>query len=213
MIGKASWLTTGLLLLATVAEARVTRIEIMHRERFASDQDFGSAGSYEKLIGRFYGELEPAAPLNSGIVDLDKAPRNANGMVEYSSDFYILKPLDLSKGNGALLYDVNNRGNKLALYQFNSAPLVNDPTTAADAGNGFLLRYGFTIMWSGWLPDLPDANNNLRLYVPIARDAGVPSPPSTSENVGVCRFPRKLQSSRRVRPDNSEKGGTNAAQI
>lgn len=172
MIRKASWLAAGLLLLTTMAEARITRIEIMRREPFASGQDFGSAGSYEKLIGRFYGELDPAAPLNSGIIDLDKAPRNTNGMVEYSSDFYILKPLDLSKGNGALLYDVNNRGNKLALYQFNSAPLVNDPTTVADAGNGFLLRYGFTIVWSGWLPDLPDANNNLRLYVPIARDAG-----------------------------------------
>src|SRR6516164_8691110 len=146
MIGKASWLAAGLLLLTTMAEARVTRIEIMRREPFASGQDFGSAGSYEKLIGCFYGELDPAAPLNFGIIDLDKAPRNTNGMVEYSSDFYILKPLDLSKGNGALLYDVNNRGNKLALYQFNSAPLVNDPTTAADAGNGFLLRYGYTIV-------------------------------------------------------------------
>ena len=91
------------------------------------------------MIGRFYGELDPAAPLNSGIVDLGKVPRNANGMVEYSSDFYILKPLDLSKGNGAILYDVNNRGNKLALYQFNSAPLVNDPTRRPD--NKLLVSY------------------------------------------------------------------------
>lgn len=174
MFGKASWLGAALLLLANVAEARVTRIEITHRELFASGQDFGAVGPYEKLVGRFYGELDPTAPLNASIVDLDMAPRNAKGMVEYSSDFYILRPLNLSKGNGALLYDVNNRGNKLALYQFNSAPPGNDPTTLSDAGNGFLMRHGFTVVWSGWLPDLPDANNNLRLFVPIARDAGGP---------------------------------------
>jgi hypothetical protein len=174
MIGKALSFGVAILLFANVAEARVTRIEITRHQLFADGQEFGSAGSYEKLVGRFYGELDPVAVLNSGIVDLDKAPRNAQGMVEYSSDFYILKPVDLSKGNGTLLYDVNNRGNKQALVQFNSAPRENDPSTAADAGNGFLMRYGFTIVWSGWLPDLPAINNNLRLYVPAANDPGGP---------------------------------------
>jgi len=92
--------------------------------------------------------------------------------VEYSADFYILRPVDLAKGNGALLYDVNNRGNKMALFQFNSAPPGrNDPSSAEDAGNGFLMREGFTVVWSGWLPDLPDTNNNLRLTVPVAHKA------------------------------------------
>ena len=172
MIGKALSIGTAILLFANVAEARVTRIEITRHEPFAGGQEFGTAGSYEKLVGRFYGVLDPAAVLNSGIVDLDKAPRNKEGMVEYSSDFYILKPIDLSKGNGALLYDVNNRGNKQALFQFNSALRENDPSTAADAGNAFLMRYGFTIVWSGWLPDLPAGNNNLRLRVPVAYDLG-----------------------------------------
>src|SRR5215472_9475805 len=144
----AGWLLAFLMLIVP-AQARVTRNDILRTEPFAGGAPFGTVGAYAKVVGRFHGELDPAAPLNSGIVDLDKAPRNANGMVEYSSNFYILKPLDLSKGNGALLYDVNNRGNKLALYQFNGAPLVNDPTTAADAGNGFLFRHGFTIVWSG----------------------------------------------------------------
>ncbi len=174
MIGKA--LSLGLigLLLAHGAEARVTKIEIARREPFAGGQSFGAAGPYEKLVGRFTGELDPAAPLNTGIVDLDKAPRNAKGLVEYSSDFYILKPLNLAAGNGALLYDVNNRGNKQALFQFNSGPRTNDPTTAEDAGNGFLMRTGFTVVWSGWLYDLPDANHNLRLTVPVARGANGP---------------------------------------
>jgi alpha/beta hydrolase family protein len=167
-------ISAALLLMGNIAEARVTRIEVTRHEPFAGGQAFRNTGSYEKLVGRFYGELDPAAVLNNGIVDLDKAPRNAKGMVGYSSDFYILKPVDLSKGNGALLYDVNNRGNKVALFQFNSAPTGNDPSTAADAGNGFLMRYGFTVVWSGWLPDLPASNNYLRLDVPIAQNPNGP---------------------------------------
>jgi Alpha/beta hydrolase domain len=162
------------LLAATAAEARVTRIEISRREPFASGQAFGNVGTYERIIGRFHGELDPAHGLNAGIVDLDKAPRNAGGKVEYSSDFEILKPLDIAKGNGALLYDVNNRGNKRALIQFNSAPASNDPATSIHAGNGFLMRHGFTVVWSGWIPGLPAANNALRIEVPTA---GTPASP------------------------------------
>jgi len=90
-----------------------------------------------------------ALPLNAVIVDLDKAPRNAKGQVEYAADFYILRPADLTKGNGALLYDVNNRGNKRALIQFNSAPASNDPATSEQTGNGFLMRQGYPRFASG----------------------------------------------------------------
>jgi Alpha/beta hydrolase domain len=162
-------------LLATVAaDAGVTRIEIARRVAFAGGQAFGAIGAYERIIGRFHGELDPAHPLNAGIVDLDKAPRNALGRVEYSSDFEILKPLDLAKGNGALLYDVNNRGNKRALIQFNNAPASNDPTALEHAGNGFLMRTGFTVLWSGWIADLPTTGNALRIEVPIATTAAGP---------------------------------------
>src|SRR5215204_953710 len=159
-----------LILTMAVAEARVTRLEISRQEPFAAGQAFGDIGPYEKVVGRFHGELNPAHPLNAEIVDLDKAPRNARGMIEYSSDFYIVKPVDISKGNAALLYDVNNRGNMRALAQFNSAQASNDPTTAQDAGNGFLMRNGFAVVWSGWIPGLP-ANNNLRIEVPVAGNA------------------------------------------
>src|SRR5258705_12446519 len=104
----------SLLLLTTAAHALVTRIEILRTEPFAAGQSFGNVGPYEKVVGRFHGELDPAAPLNAVIVDLDKAPRNARGRVEYTSDFYILRPADLANGNGALLYDFNNRGNNRA---------------------------------------------------------------------------------------------------
>src|SRR5262252_9825851 len=92
------------------AQARVMRIEITRQEPFAAGQTFGSVGAYEKVVGRFHGELDPKSPLNAAIVDLDKAPRNARGMVEYSADFYILKPVDVTKG--ALFYELANRGNK-----------------------------------------------------------------------------------------------------
>jgi hypothetical protein len=163
-------------LLTTAAEARVTRIEILRTEPFAGGQAFGNVGPYEKVVGRFHGELDPAAPLNAIIVDLDKAPRNARGQVEYASDFYILRPADLAKGNGALLYDVNNRGNKRALIQFNSAPASNDPSTPAQAGNGFLMRQGYSVVWSGWIPGLPADNNALRIEVPTAAGAAASGP-------------------------------------
>src|SRR6267142_4508546 len=125
MKATAPCLGLFLLLAATTADARVTRIEILRTEPFAAGQAFGTIGAYEKLVGRFHGELDPSDPLDAVIVDLDKAPRNARGRVEYSSDFYILRPADLAKGNGALLYDGNHRGNKRSLIQLNNAPESN----------------------------------------------------------------------------------------
>jgi hypothetical protein len=162
-----------LLALSVGAQARVTRIEILRTEPFAGGEVFGAGGAYQKVVGRFHGELDPKAPLDAVIVDLDKAPRNARGNVEYAADFYILRPADLAKGNGALLYDVNNRGNKRALIQFNSAPASNDPATPAQAGNGFLMREGYSVVWSGWIPDLP-ATDNLRIEVPAVANTSGP---------------------------------------
>ncbi len=153
----------------TAAEARVTRIEIGKREPFAAGQAFGSTGAYEKIVGRYHGALDPANPLNATIVDLDKAPRNAQGLVEYSADFYILKPVDLSKGNGAIFYEASNRGSKAILARFNNATArSNDPSTAEHAGDGFLMRRGFSLVWNGWMPGLPAGNDLLQITVPSA---------------------------------------------
>ena len=80
---------------------------------------FGAVGHYEYLTGTIVGTLDPAHPLNAGIVNLDKAPRDASGRVEYRSAFGLLKPVALSHGNGWLLYDAVNRGGKLALTRLN----------------------------------------------------------------------------------------------
>ena len=142
LLGCAS---LALIAASASAQARVTRIEITKQEPFAAGQAFGNVGAYEKVVGRFRGELDPTSPLNAVIIDLDKAPRNARGMVEYSADFYILKPVDVTKGNGALLYELANRGNKGILPRFNYAAGTNDPASGQHAGDGFLMRQGYTL--------------------------------------------------------------------
>src|SRR5262245_45439790 len=149
--------------MTATADARVTRIEIVKREPFAAGQSFGTTGAYEKVVGRYHGALDPKHALNAGIVDLDKAPRNAQGLVEYSADFYILKPVDLAKGNGAIFYEANNRGNKASLGRFNNGSRSNDPSTAEHAGDGFLMKQGFTVAWNGWMPGLPAENELMRI--------------------------------------------------
>src|SRR5215813_3243501 len=164
----------SLALITASAPARVTRIEITKQEPFAAGLTFATIGAYEKVVGRFRGELDPKSPLNAAIVDLDKAPRNARGMVEYSADFYILKPVDVTKGNGALLYELANRGNKGILPRFNYAAASNDPATPEHAGDGFLMRQGYTLLSNGWMNGLSAANNALRIELPIATNPSGP---------------------------------------
>ena len=112
---------------------------------------FGQVGPYEKLVGRATGEVDPRDPGNALIADIALAPRNAKGQVEYSTDVFILRPVDRSRGNHRIFFEVNNRGRLLSLAQLYDAPAeVNDPTTTLDAGNGFLMKQGYTIVLSGW---------------------------------------------------------------
>jgi hypothetical protein len=157
----------------------LTRLQIDRIEPFADGMPFGTVGSYVRLVGTAYGELDPQHPCNAVIVNLDKAPRNARGCVEYETDVYIMRPTDMSKGNRKLLYEVNNRGRKRLLSIFHEAPetsptSANDPATVDDAGNGFLFRQGYTLVWSGWDPDAPRANQGMTIRVPIATEGGKP---------------------------------------
>ena len=122
---------------------------------------FGQVGPYEKLVGRATGEVDPNDPKNALIVDINLAPRNSRGMVEYSTPVVILRPVNRRAATTGFFLDVNNRGELIALNQFNDAPPSNDPTTAADAGNGFLMRQGYTIVWSGWDITAPTTENRL----------------------------------------------------
>ncbi|MFN0054308.1 MAG: alpha/beta hydrolase domain-containing protein [Planctomycetales bacterium] len=160
-------------LCATVVRAEVVRVQIDRREPFAEGVAFGRSGPYERLLGRMFLEVDPESELNERIVDLKLAPRNAAGRVEFWTDFFLLKPVDTSRGNRRLLYDVNNRGNKLALGAFNNQG-GNDPRTRQDAGNGFLMREGYSILWCGWNGDALPGNDRLQIGIPIATDNGQP---------------------------------------
>ncbi len=150
-------------------------IDIERVEPLADGAEFGAAGAYERVIGRARGEVDPAHPGNAGIALIDKAPRNARGRVEYETDVFILRPRDFARGNGRLLYEVNNRGRKMLFGNIADGPQgMNDPRTLADVGNGFPLRLGYTIAWSGWDPDAPRANMGLALTAPVATDGGRP---------------------------------------
>ena len=155
-------------LLSGALSAGVVRVEIKSHGDVLEGRAFGSAGPYEKLVGRVYFEVDPANPINRIITDLDKAPRNAAGKVEFSSDLYILRPKDPDRGNGTALYEVSNRGGKGMLSFFNRARGSLDPASAEEFGDGFLLNQGYTLVWLGWQWDPPQRPGLMRLYAPRA---------------------------------------------
>ena len=160
-------------LLCASAHAEVVRMEVTERSTFADGMSFGPAGAYERIRGRMYLETDPLQEANTRISDLKLAPRNERGKVESWTDFFLLKPVHASKGNGHLLYDVNNRGNMLALSTFNDGERTNDPKTAAHAGNGFLMRQGFAVLWCGWNGEVQaDDTQRLLCGLPIATENG-----------------------------------------
>ena len=151
---------------ASSGAAGITRIVISKRQIAFGGASFGSAGSYEIVAGTAYGELDPHAPVNTGILNLNRAALNSHGRVEYSTDFMILKPLDSSKGNSRMIYDFVNRGRNTILRLNESG----DSFTASDAGNAFLMKHGYTVVWSGWQPDAPAGPGFLRASVPLVMD-------------------------------------------
>ena len=151
----------------------VTRLEITSQKPFADGQSFGTVGTYTQVEGTAHFAVDPLHPANETVADITLAPRNGQGLVEFSSDFRILRPDDPSKGNGRLLLDVLNRGKALALRNINSAPDVA-PDAPLDPGNGFLMRQGYTVAWCGWQHDVPDTPGLLRIQVPEALEDGKP---------------------------------------
>ena len=165
----------ALVLLSATLEARVVKFTVEKKRPLANGATYGTSGPYERLDGVAQFEVDPRDPANKGIALIDKAPLNANGKVEYATDIFILRPKDPARGNGRLLYEVNNRGRKMLFGNIADGPQgVNDPKTMADVGNGFPLRQGYTIVWSGWDPDAPRANMGLGLTAPVATDNGQP---------------------------------------
>ena len=125
-------------------------LDVSRRRPFADGIAFGEIGAFERLDGVARFTIDPHAPGDVHIVDLDKAPQNADGLVEYSADFSIIKPVEMSKANGRIFFDYGNRGNMRAIQFFNDAPASNDPIAAAHAGNGYLMRRGYVVANCAW---------------------------------------------------------------
>ena len=145
----------------------LTELEITRRTSFASGEGFGEVGAYELLEGTAHYVVDPSHARNRAVVDLELAPRNSSGAVEFSSDFAVLQPVNVDRGNRRILFDVVNRGRKTALT-FNSAPMATDHMAPLQAGNGYLMRRGYTVVWGGWQSDVPPTPGLIGLQGPEA---------------------------------------------
>jgi len=168
---KAAAAFAAALLSATPALAAVERIDILERVPFAEGESFGETGPYEKIRGIAHYALDPTLPANQTIADLKLAPRDSRGKVVFDSEFILLRPVGAEPST--LLYDVNNRGGIAILGQIDGkSPANNDPTTKADAGDGFLMRHGFSLLFSAWTWDVapkPAGVKPLVFTPPVAR--------------------------------------------
>ena len=157
------------------ADAKVVRIEITSRTAVLDGRAFASYGPYEKIVGKVFFAFDPGNPMNARIVDLDRAPRNSEGLVEAWADFVVLRPMRPLPGGGVALLEVSNRGGKASLAYFNGGSRTLDPTDPDDFGDGLLMRLGLTVIWIGWQHDVPLRDGLLRLHVPVASgDGGQP---------------------------------------
>ena len=155
------------------SEARVIRIVVEQTRLVLEGKGFGDVGPYERLDGTVYFEVDPDDPLNAGIVNLDKAPKTPEGRVGFSAPLYILKPVDMARGNRKIFYGVNNRGNKLEYAWRTHLPNSaqnNNATTEDDFGDALLLRLGYTYIDAGWMGNLAPGNDRLIPMLPVATE-------------------------------------------
>ncbi len=177
MFRHLAWLLA--LALHASVDARITEISVRSVMPFADGHSFGAVGPYERVSGVARGELNPNHARNRVIVNLDRAPRNARGNVEYDVDFDLLRPVNADRGNHKILYDVTNRGRKMLLHWVLDAPAqagssVDDPRTLTDAGNRLFFEMGYTIVWSGWESSAPRSTHAMTVRVPVASNQGQP---------------------------------------
>lgn len=150
---------TVALLISVAATAAVTRVEITERSELPAFR------GYERIAGKIHFAVDPQLPANQIIADIGLAPRNAQGLVEFTADLFLLKPADPAKSNGTLLLEISNRGGKgmLGMFDLGGRP---DPRTTQDLGDPLLFEQGYTLAWVGWEWDVPERAGLLRLNAP-----------------------------------------------
>src|SRR5579884_1974875 len=147
----------------------VAGLEIVSRIPYEDGLAFGEAGTYERIDGRLEFAVDPTLPANAVIVDLDRAERGADGLVYFHAGFTLLQPREPTRGSGNLLYSVANRGRRGIGVNRPAAAAM--PSERIDPGDGFLLRRGWTLAWSGWQWDVPHTPALLGFEPPRALDA------------------------------------------
>ncbi len=150
----------------------MARLDSVERRPVLDGRAWGLAGAYETVKAKAHFTVDPANPANRIIADIERAPRNADGEVELSADIYLIKPVDLARGNGTVLLEINNRGNKGMLRMFNAAESSLDPAAPEHFGDGLLLEQGYTLLWVGWQFDPPADADKMYVYPPSARGPG-----------------------------------------
>ena len=167
---RAVMLIAATVIFSSPCAAKIVKFEILKVESPAFEgRTFGAVGTYDRIVARATIAVAPDDIHNQIIADIDRAPRNAQGQVEAITDVEILRPTVATNGNRTLFYEVLNRGSKLGLALFNDIPAVtNDLVKAADAGNGFLMNRGYTVVWSGWQGDIIPGGGRMTFSPPIA---------------------------------------------
>jgi hypothetical protein len=155
-------------MLIFTASAAVRSVEILDRTPVPQ--------GYERIVGRVRFGANPKLSANRLIRDIDLAPVNHAGEVEFTADFFILRPLDPAKSNGSVLFEVSNRGGKGMLNRFDFARSSPDPKSADDFGDHWLLDQGYTLTWLGWEWDIPEsAKTSLHFTAPHFRPDALPA--------------------------------------
>jgi hypothetical protein len=154
--------------------AAVKSVRTNDRTDVLGGKRFGASGAYERVTGRVHFTIDPKAPASKVITDIELAPRNEDGSVEFSADFYVLKPTEPKLGNGTVLFEVSNRGGKGMVGMFSDSPSTRDPREEKDFGDAFLLERGYTLVWLGWQFDVPHQPDLLRLFSPVPAENGQP---------------------------------------
>jgi hypothetical protein len=132
----------------------IARFEILSREPYENGRAFGGIGPYERIEAIAHYAVDPLHEANQGVLDLALAERDNAGLVNFSGDVTILRPLRAGRGNRALLMQVPNRGRRV-LARFNQYPVSTEVSAAVEPGDGFLFKHGWTVAWAGWQWDMP----------------------------------------------------------
>ncbi|GIS85255.1 MAG: hypothetical protein CM1200mP16_15550 [Nitrospina sp.] len=108
-----------------------------------------------------------------GVTDIKKAPKNRKGLVEFKSDFLILRPSESGKVIEVFFLSGLTGGNIRCLQFFNDAIGSNFPIKPDHFGEmDFFLGNGYTIVFCAWQGDLLAGDDRFLMELPVAKNNG-----------------------------------------